>query len=81
MVVMAQRVLHSDELEQRIHMDALGVATAIVCVVSMVGGFLAAAHVVVFGGDVLIWVFPVVCLSYGAGRLLLARRYGGAGCE
>lgn len=79
--VMARRVLRSDELEQRIHMNALGIATAIVCVASLVGGFLAAAHVVAFDGDVLIWIFPLVCVSYGAARWLLARRYGGAGCE
>lgn len=81
MAVMARRVMHSDELEQRIHMSALGVSTAIVCIASLVGGFLAAAQVVALGGDVLIWVFPLVCLSYGAARWLLARRYGGAGCE
>ncbi len=81
MVVMARRMLHSDELEQRIHMGALGVATAIVCVASLVGGFLAAAHVVALGGDILIWVFPLVCFSYGVMRWVLARRYGGGGCE
>ena len=80
-MVMAWRVLGSDELEQRIHMNALGIATAIVCVASLVGGFLAAAHVVALDGDVLIWVFPLVCVSYGASRWWLARRYGGAGCE
>lgn len=57
------------------------VASAIACVASLVGGFLAAAHVVGFGGDILIWVFPLLCFSYGAMRWLLACRYGGGGCE
>lgn len=81
MVVMALRVMRSDELEQRIHMSALGIATAIVCVASLVGGFLAAAHAIALDGDVLIWVFPLVCVSYGLSRWLLSRRYGGTGCE
>jgi len=80
-VVMMRHVMRSDELEQRIHMIALGIATATVCCGSLVGGFLAAAHVVAFGGDILLWVFPLVCVSYGMSRWLLARRYGGAGCE
>ena len=80
-VVMAWRVLSSDELEQRLHMDALGFAAAVVCVLSLVGGFLAAANVATFGGDVLIWVFPVTCIAYGIARWVLARRYGGTGCE
>jgi formate hydrogenlyase subunit 4 len=37
--VMMRHVMRSDELEQRIHMIALGIATAIVCVGSLVGGF------------------------------------------
>jgi len=79
--VMMRHVMRSDELEQRIHMLALGIATAIVCVGSLVGGFLAAAHVIVLGGDVLLWVFPLVCVTYGTSRWWLVRRYGGAGCE
>jgi hypothetical protein len=79
--VMMRHVMHSDELEQRIHMIALGIAAAIVCGGSLVGGFLAAAHVVPIRGDILLWVFPLVCVSYGVSRWWLARRYGGAGCE
>jgi formate hydrogenlyase subunit 4 len=37
--VMMRHVMRSDELEQRVHMSALGIATAIVCVGSLVGGF------------------------------------------
>ena len=79
--VMLHHVMCSDELGQRIHTNALGIATAIVCIASLIGGFLAAAHVLALGGDILLWVFPLVCVSYAASRWLLARRYGGAGCE
>lgn len=79
-VIMAWRVLSGDELEQRLHMDALGIAAAIVCVLSLVGGFLAAAKIATFGGDVLIWVLPVASVTYAIARWLLARRYGGTGC-
>ena len=79
-VAMARRVVHSDELQQRIHMNALGVSFAIVCVASLVGGFLAASQVIALGGDVLIWVFPVACLGYAASRWWLGRRYGGVDC-
>ena len=79
--LMARRVMASDELEQRLHLVALSVATGIVAALSLVGGFLAASHVVDFDGDVLIWVFPALCVTYGIARLLIARRYGAASCE
>lgn len=78
--LMAKRVLHSDELEQRVHMAALSMATGIVAALSLVGGFLSAAGVVVFDGDILIWVFPALCLSYAAARALFSRRYGSMDC-
>src|SRR5450432_21681 len=40
--LMAKRVMHSDELEQRLHLTALSVATGMVCSLSLVGGFLCA---------------------------------------
>ncbi|GAA0712195.1 hypothetical protein [Dokdonella soli] len=79
--LMAKRAVHSDELEQRVHLVALSTATGFICVLCLVGGFLCAAGVLTVGGDVLIWVFPVLCVSYGAARWQLARRYGGLGCE
>lgn len=76
---MVRLVLGSDELEQRIHLIGLAAATACVGVVSMAGGFLAAAHVIALDGTVLIWVFPVLVLSYGFARGWASRRYGGNG--
>ena len=75
--LMARRVMASDELQQRLHLIALGVATALVGTLSLVGGFLAAAKIWPVGGDVLMWVFPALCFSYGLTRLTLSRRYTG----
>lgn len=79
--LMMKRVLHSDELEQRVHLLALSAASGLVGVLSLVGGFLRASGALVFDGDILIWVFPVLCVSYGIARWLLGRRYGDMGCE
>lgn len=75
-VLMARRIRDSDELEQRTHLLALGVATMVVGALSMIGGFLAAAHVVRLDGTILIWVFPALMLCYGVTRWWVARRYG-----
>ena len=79
--LMAKRVMRSDELEQRVHLLALSAATGLVCALSLVAGFLCAAGVVALDGDILLWIFPAMCLSYGASHWLLAWRYGGVGCE
>jgi hypothetical protein len=74
--LMWRRIRDSDELEQRTHLVALGVATALVSALSMVGGFLVAGGVLQLGGAVLIWVFPVLMLGYGLARRQVVRRYG-----
>ncbi|MGN2246592.1 hypothetical protein ACFWZ3_07870 [Frateuria sp. GZRR35] len=81
--LMARRIGASDEFEQRVHLVALGASTALLGALSLVGGFLAAAGVLRLDGSILIWVFPVTMLAYGAARWwLLVRHYGGsAACE
>ncbi len=79
--LMVWRVLRADELEQRLHMIALSIASGVVAAASLVGGFLGAAGVLPPRGDLLIWVFPVSSVVYGLARWLVARRYGAAGCE
>jgi len=76
----ARLVIHSDELEQRVELMALSVATGVVAVVSMIGGFLCSADVFRLDGDILIWMFPVLGFTYGAARWLFGQRYGGMGC-
>ena len=76
--LMARRVLHGDELEQRMHLIGLGAATGVSAVFSLICGFLAAARL--FSLDtaaiILFWVFPLQMLTYGAVRIWAARRYG-----
>jgi hypothetical protein len=78
---MARRIRASDELEQRTHLIALGVAMGVVGALSLVGGFLSVAGVLALDGSILIWVFPVMMLSYGATRWWVLRGYGGAACD
>ena len=78
--LMAKLVMRSDELEQRVHLFALSAATGIVATLSLIAGFLCAAGVLRLDGDILLWVFPALCLSYSAARWWFGRRYGGMGC-
>jgi hypothetical protein len=74
---MVRLVLGSDELEQRIHLIGLAIAATVVSTLSLVGGFLAAAHVIKLDGSILLWVWPTLVLMYAAGRGWASRRYGG----
>lgn len=76
--LMAERVRHADELEQRTHLVGFGFAAAAVSIFSLVGGFLAAAKVLSPEActAALVWVFPVLMICYGIGRQWVARRYG-----
>ncbi|HET6805701.1 MAG TPA: hypothetical protein VFH59_09705 [Frateuria sp.] len=81
--LMARRIGASDEFEQRVHLVALGAATALLGALSLVAGFLAAAGVLALDGSILIWVFPVLMFSYAAARWwVLVRHFGTrATCE
>lgn len=79
--LMAKRLMHSDELEQRLHLMALSVATGMICALTLIGGFLCAAGVIALDGDILIWVAPILSLIYGATHVWLRRRYGATGCS
>jgi len=75
--LMARRVMQADELDQRLHLIALGVATALVGTVSLIASFLAMAKVWHGDGSELFWVFPAIGMVYGTTRLFLKRRYTG----
>lgn len=81
--LIARRILRSDELEQRTHMIGLGFAAAVVSVVSLISGFLAAANVLTLDATatILLWIFPLLMLTYGGVRTYVARRYGSNGCD
>jgi len=75
--LMARLVMRGDELEQRMHLIALSIAVGVVSAASIIGAFLAIARVWQVGGDVLVWVFPALCLVYGVTRVALVRRLTG----
>lgn len=75
-VAFTRMILGSDELMQRIHLQALAVSAGAVSILSMALGFLAAAKVLALKGDILLWVFPVLAWVYGSVRWWLMRRLG-----
>lgn len=74
--LMFRRVRESDELEQRTHLVGLGIATAVVGSLSLIGAFLSAAGVITLDGSELMFVFPITVFCYGITRWWVSRRYG-----
>lgn len=65
-----------DEMQQRIELESVGVATILVSMLYMTGGLLQSARVIHVPGDAaMIWVFPLVCGVYGVAKAFVARRY------
>jgi hypothetical protein len=65
-----------DEMQQRIELEAVGVASVLVSMLYMTGGLLQSARLVHVAGDVaMIWVFPLMCAVYGIAKAFVARRY------
>lgn len=78
LALMARKVAQSDEFEQRIHLIALGVSSALLAALSLVGGLLASAGAVALDGSILIWIFPLMMITYSVTRWwVITRRYGG----
>ena len=66
----------ADELQRRIELEAVSFATALVSLLYLAGGFLQLAKVIdIPASAAMIWVFPLVCLSYGLAKLAIARRF------
>ncbi|MFT3790641.1 MAG: hypothetical protein QM741_06105 [Rudaea sp.] len=78
-----RRIWSSDELEQRTHLIGLGAAAAVAGVFSLIGGFLAASKAIPadLTGTLLIWVFPLMLLTYGLAQRWASRRYGAGFCD
>lgn len=66
----------ADELQRQIELEAVSMATALVSLLYMAGGFLQLAKVIdVPSGVAMIWVFPLVCAVYGLAKIAIARRF------
>ena len=69
-------VRNVDEMQQRIELESIAFATALVSLVYLAGGFLQLARVIdLHAGTTMAMVFPLVCLVYGIAKLLVARRF------
>lgn len=74
---MVRYIRDTDEMQRRIELEAVSIAAAFVSMLYMTGGFLQSAKVIdVPSAAAMIWVFPLVCFSYGVAKALVARRYG-----
>lgn len=66
----------ADELQQRIELEAVSIATAFVSLLYLAGGFLQSAKVIdIPASAAMIWVFPLVCVVYGLAKVAVSRRY------
>jgi hypothetical protein len=73
---MVRYIRDIDEMQQRIELEAVSLATAFVSLLYMSAGFLQAARVIdVPAAAALIWLFPLVCFTYGLAKVVVSRRY------
>lgn len=67
----------ADELQRRIEVEAVSFAAAFVSLVYFGAGLLQVAKVIdVPSGVAMIWVFPMLSITYGIAKLFVSRRYG-----
>ena len=66
----------TDELQRRIETEAIGAASLLVSVLYFAGGLLQNAKVIdIDSAAAMIWVFPLLCLTYGIAKMRLTKRY------
>lgn len=76
MRAMVRYVRDTDEMQRRIELEAISIATLFVSMLYMTAGFLQSAKVIdIPASAAMIWVFPLVCFSYGLAKAFVARRY------
>ena len=69
-------VADADELQRRIELESGAVAGLVVSAVYMAAGFLQTAHLIDVPSKVaMLWVFPMLCFTYGISKVFVARRY------
>jgi hypothetical protein len=69
-------VRDSDELQRRIELEAGAIAGLLVSAGFLAAGFLQAADLIAIPAKVtMLWVFPMLCFTYGITKVVIARRY------
>lgn len=77
MRAMMRYIRDADELQRRIEVEAIGIATALVSLGYFAAGLLQSAKVIALpAAAAMIWVFPLVCAVYGVAKAVISRRYG-----
>ncbi|MDR6674423.1 hypothetical protein [Xanthomonas sp. 1678] len=72
----ARFVRDSDEMQRRIELESIAIAAALVSGGYMTAGFLQAAGTIAVPATVaMMWVFPLLCATYGIAKGVNARRY------
>ena len=65
-----------DELQRKIEMESVAISALITSLICMMFGFLVAGNVLhVNAGLALLLVFPVLCVTYGIGKIFVIRHY------
>lgn len=76
MRAMVRYIRDTDEMQQKIELEAVSIATGLVSLLYLSGGFLQAAKVIdVPASAAMIWVFPLICVVYGIAKMLVSNRF------
>jgi hypothetical protein len=66
----------ADEMQRQIELEAVSLSTALISLLYLAGGFLQLAKVIdIPSGVAMIWVFPLLCATYGLLKAVVARRF------
>ena len=76
MRVVVRYVRQSDEMQRRIELESIAIAAMLVSSAYMAAGFLQTAKLIDVPAKVaMLWVFPLLCMTYGVVKVAIARRY------
>jgi len=76
MRVVVRYVRESDEMQRRIELESIAIAAMLVSSAYMAAGFLQTAKLIDVPAKVaMLWVFPLLCMTYGVVKVAIARRY------
>ncbi|TZF90092.1 hypothetical protein [Cognatilysobacter lacus] len=76
MRAMVRHIRDTDEMQRRIEVESVSLATALASLGYFAAGLLQAAKVIDIPSSVaMIGVFPLICLVYGVAKVVIVRRY------
>jgi len=69
-------VRDSDEMQRRIELESGAVGALLVSAGFLAAGFLQSAKLIDVPSSVaMLWVFPMLCFTYGIAKVFISRRY------